>query len=157
MNAFRRGSALDIGQVACQRLSKKFPGPLTVGACQYPRIDDAAERRSVRRSSHVVVNIARNEIRLEGVIELLLSSISRLFIRILIDIGCLCAAYVFACWSTRGPGQIWGDWVFSHTVYLYVLGGIWCVVSFDQHLYVSRRGESLTAVLFALGGCISSP
>ena len=78
------------------------------------------------------------------------SPILRLLARVLLDIGCLFTAFAFTVWVSLRPEQYWGDRVVSHAIYFVVFAAIWCVTMFDQRLYVSRRGESLTAILLSV-------
>jgi exopolysaccharide biosynthesis polyprenyl glycosylphosphotransferase len=68
--------------------------------------------------------------------------------RILIDISCLFAAFAFTVWVSMRPEQTWADRAASHALYFAAFTVIWCLTAFDQRLFVSRRGEPLTAVLF---------
>ncbi len=79
-----------------------------------------------------------------------LSPIAKLVARVLLDLLCLFAAYSFTVWLATRPGEYWSGEMWKHAVYYIVFAGIWCGTTFDQHLYVSRRGESLTAVLFSI-------
>ncbi len=81
---------------------------------------------------------------------MLVYSIWRSIARIALDICCLGAAYAFAVWVTVGPDQSWQDAARVHGLYFAVFALIWCATAFDHRLYMSRRGESLTAMLFAV-------
>lgn len=79
-----------------------------------------------------------------------LGPLSRLTLRILMDIGCICVAFLFTTGIGLNPGQDWMSSILSHDSYLGVFVGLWCIITFDQRLYVSRRGESLSAILFSV-------
>lgn len=74
----------------------------------------------------------------------------KLFLRVLRDISCLFAAFAFSVWLATGPEETWGERAATYGIYFAVFSAIWCIVTFDQHLYESRRGESLTALLFSV-------
>lgn len=70
--------------------------------------------------------------------------------QVLFDIGRLFLAFAFVVWVTLGSQQSWPERAVSHAPYLMAFVVVWCVVAFDQGLFVSRRGESLTAILFSV-------
>ncbi len=82
--------------------------------------------------------------------QLTLSPMIRLLTRIVLDATFLFVAFAFTVWFTLRPGQLWGQHAAAHAVYYVVFTAIWCATTLDQHLYVSRRGESLTAILFTV-------
>lgn len=77
-------------------------------------------------------------------------SIWRPIARIVLDICCLSAAFAFGEWVTLQPGQTWQQSAHTHFLYFAVFALVWCATAFDQRLFMSRRGESLTATLFAM-------
>ena len=81
---------------------------------------------------------------------MLRSPMLKLITRMLLDIVCLFAAFAFTVWVSLRAEQDWGARAASHTIYFVVFAAIWCITMFDQRLYVSRRGESLAAVLFSV-------
>jgi exopolysaccharide biosynthesis polyprenyl glycosylphosphotransferase len=79
-----------------------------------------------------------------------LSPITKLVSRVLLDLGCLFCAYAVAVWLATGPEEFWEAQAARYAPYYVVVALTWCAVTFDQHLYVSRRAESLTAILFSV-------
>ena len=79
-----------------------------------------------------------------------LNPILRIMIRILVDITCLFVAFLWSTWVTLMPEEAWEPWAFSHAIYFIVFGVLWCFTTLNQHLYVPRHGESLSAILFSV-------
>lgn len=66
VDAFGCGATLDVLDVA-EGVPEEPPGALPVGPGQHPRMHDAAERGAVRGTRHVVVDVARDGLRVERV------------------------------------------------------------------------------------------
>jgi len=68
----------------------------------------------------------------------------------LLDVFCLFAAFALTIWISLRPDQEWASRAASHSAYYVVFALIWCVTATDQGLFLPRRGESLTAILFSV-------
>ncbi len=79
-----------------------------------------------------------------------LGPITKLITRVLLDLGCLFCSYAVAVWLATAPDEFWDAQAVHYAPYYIVVAATWCAVTFDQHLYVSRRAESLTAILFSV-------
>ena len=74
----------------------------------------------------------------------------RILARILTDMGCVFAAFAMTVLVLLQPGETWANEAVSHVVYYAAFAFVWLLTAFEQRLFVSRKGQSLSAVLFAV-------
>ncbi len=71
-------------------------------------------------------------------------------LRALIDVGSIAAAYAAAIAIRIPEDASWRDFSIAGLPYLIAFSIVWCVVAFDQRLFVSRRSESIVSQLFSV-------
>ena len=70
--------------------------------------------------------------------------------RVLVDIAFIALAFAFAVKIARPEDLTWTNAAYNRLPYLIAFVIIWCAAAADKRLFVSRRSETIVALLFAV-------